>query len=177
VCHFKKKFASSKNLLNYLPNITRHFNCWLTGTGWAEITFANDNQTITFEVSYLSDPLAELYEALLRLTDNKTNIEKIIFADEPGEHCLLLTRQDINKIQIDIFWSDEWEEMDIVPKPTTMKKLVYSDTDTMENFIKVVCDGTEELLQRTSLEEYKTKWCFEFPIVSFNNLKREIKLS
>ena len=164
--------------MNYLPNITRHFNCWLTGTGWAEITFANNNQTITFEFSYLSDPLAELYEALLRLTNNETNIEKVAFADEPGEHCLLLTRQENEKLKIEIFWSEEWEEINIVPKATTKKELVYSDTDTLEDFIRVVCDGTENLLQRTSLEDYKTKWhLYEFPINSFNNLKTTIKLN
>ncbi len=163
--------------MNYLPNITRHFNCWLTGTGWAEITFANDKQAITFEFSYLSDPLADLYEALLRLRTNKTNIEKIIFADEPGEHCLLLTRQQNDKLKIEIFWSDEWEEMNIIPAATTKKELVYSDIDTLENFIKVICKGTQDLLERTSLEEYKAKWhLYEFPIDSFNHLKTTIKL-
>ena len=164
--------------MNYLPNITRHFNCWLTGTGWAEITFANDKQAITFEFSYLSDPLAEMYEALLCLANNKTNNEKIVFADEPGEHCLLFTRQQNDKLKIEIFWSDEWEEMNIVPTATTKKELVYSDTDILENFIKVICEGTEDLLKRTSVEEYKAKWCLsDFPIDSFNNLKSTINSS
>ncbi|RYE27832.1 MAG: hypothetical protein EOP48_34185 [Sphingobacteriales bacterium] len=164
--------------MDYLPNIIRHFNYWLTGAGWAEVTFANDKQTITFEVSYLSDPLYDLFEGLLRLTTNKTDIEKIVFADEPGEHCLLLTRQENDELKIEIFWSDEWEEMNIVPKTTTKKELVYFDTDTVNNFIKVVCEGICDLLQRTSLEEYKAKWhLYEFPVDIFNDLKKTINLS
>ena len=162
--------------MEYLPNIIRHFNCWLTGTGWGECTFANDKQTFTFEFSYLSDPLADLFEGLFLLTTNKTTYEKIIFADEPGEHCLLLTRQENDKLKIEIFWSDEWEEMNIIPKTTTKKKLVYSDTDTLKNFIEIICNGTQDLLERTSLKEYKEKWhLFEFPIDRFNKLKAIIR--
>ena len=177
LCVTLKDITFQNLTLEYLPNITRHFNCWLTGTGWAECTFANDKQALTFEFSYLSNPLADLFEGLFHLTTNKTNYEKIVFADEPGEHCLLLTRQENDKLKIEIFWSDEWEEMNIVPETTTKKELVYSDTDTLENFITVVCVGTEDLLKRTSLEEYKEKWhLYEFPIDSFNNLKATIKL-
>ncbi|MDX2046568.1 MAG: hypothetical protein SFU87_07260 [Chitinophagaceae bacterium] len=157
--------------------MTKNFNYYLTGTGWAEVIFANDEKNLAFEVSYLSDPLSELYEGLNRLKTNKTNIEKVVFADEPGEHCLFLTTQENGKLKIEIFWSDEWEEINIVPKISTKKELVYFDTDTLDNFIKVVCIGTEYLLQRMTLEEYKAKWrLFEFPLDAYNNLKKTIYL-
>lgn len=155
--------------------MTKHFNYYLTGTGWAEAILANDDKTISFELSYLSDPLSELFEGLHRLTTDKTKVEKVVFADEPGEHCLFLTRQENGELKIEIFWSDEWEEMNIIPKTSSKKQLVYSDTDTLDNFIKVVFVGTQDLLQRMTLEEYKKKWSiYEFPTEQYNLLKQTI---
>ena len=57
------------------------FDYNLTGTGWAEATFTNDNKTVTFEASYLNDPLAELFEALLNLKEGKTENEKVVFVE------------------------------------------------------------------------------------------------
>ncbi|GAA4750737.1 hypothetical protein [Flavisolibacter ginsenosidimutans] len=161
--------------MNNLPNITRHFNYWLTGTGWAEVTFANDKQTITFEVSYLSDPLSDFFEALQRLLQKETTSEKVVFADEPGEHSLVLTTVSDSHLKIEVYWSDEWEEIAIVPTIVTNKKLVYQDTDTLKNFTKTVLAGIEDLLGRTTMEEYKKQWrLFEFPKDSYNKLKHLI---
>lgn len=73
--------------------MTKYFFYRLTGTGWAEATFTSEKQSISFEVSYLSDPLSDLFEALYRLANGETQYEKIIFAEEPGEHSLHLTKQ------------------------------------------------------------------------------------
>jgi hypothetical protein len=162
--------------VNYLPNITRHFNYWLTAKGWAEVTFANDKQAITFEVSYLSDPLSDLFEALHRLLEKETTSEKVVFADEPGEHSLLLTTVEDGILKVEIYWSDEWEEIAVVPPTVTNKKLVYKDTDTLTNFIKTVCLGVEELLGRTTIEEYTKQWhLFEFPQDGYNKLKHLVE--
>ena len=101
--------------------MTREFNYRLTGTGWAEATFANETHSISFEVSYLSDPLSDLCEALNRLLTNESTFEKIIFAEEPGEHNLQLTKSAQNILNVEIFWSDEWEEIAIQPKPALRK--------------------------------------------------------
>jgi len=148
----------------------------VTGTGWAEVTFASDKQTITFEVSYLSDPLPDLFEALYRLLQRETTSEKIIFADEPGEHRLALTIVDERNLKVEIYWSDEWEEMAIVPTPVTNKQLVYEDSDTVENFSKIICIGIDDLLSRMTIEEYKKQWhLFEFPKDSYNKLKHLVE--
>ena len=82
--------------------MVRHFNYRLTGTGWAEVTFATDKQAITFEVSYLSDPLSDLFEALYRLSQKETTIEKVVFAEEPGEHSLVLTNVDDESLKVEM---------------------------------------------------------------------------
>jgi hypothetical protein len=155
--------------------MTKFFNYRLTGTGWAEATFTSEKQTLSFEVSYLSDPLSDLFEALNRLTTGETNHEKVTFAEEPGEHSLLLTKQADN-LKIEIFSSDEWEEIAIVQNTVTSKELVYSDTDTFENFTKTILAGTQDLLNKVSSSEYKKQWhLFEFPTDSFNKLKQLFK--
>ena len=121
----------------------------------------------------MSDPLSELFEGLCRLINNQSDNEKIIFAEEPGEHSLIISKQDNDIIKVEIFWSDEWEEINIAYKTTTKKELVYADTDTLKNFTAVISIGTDSLLERLTLAEYKEKWhLFEFPIETYNRLRQ-----
>jgi hypothetical protein len=153
--------------------MTKDFNYHLTGTGWAEAFFSSDTQNIRFEISYLSDPLADLFEGLCRLISNQSDTEKVIFAEEPGEHCLIISRQDNDIIKVEIYWSDEWEEISIAYKTTSKKELVYSDSDTLKNFTAVICTGIDSLLERLTLTEYKEKWhLFEFPTDSYKKLRQ-----
>jgi hypothetical protein len=176
LCVTLNKNPFPKYTVNYLPNISRHFNYWLTGTGWAEVTFANDKQTITFEVSYLSDPLSDLFEALHHLLQEETTSEKVVFADEPGEHTLVLTTIHGGNLKIEIYWSNEWEEIALVPTTVTNKEVVYEDTDTLKNFTKTVLAGIEDLLGRTTIEEYKKQWhLFEFPKDGYIKLKHFVE--
>lgn len=153
--------------------MTKDFNYHLTGTGWAEAFFSSDNQNIRIDISYLSDPLSELFEGLRRLIINQSDTEKIIFAEEPGEHSLIISKQGIDTIKVEIFWSDEWEEISNTYKTPSKKELVYADTDTLKNFTKVVCIGIDSLLERMTLVEYKDKWSlFEFPIKNYHSLRQ-----
>jgi hypothetical protein len=155
--------------------MTKCFHYQLTGTGWAEATFTSEKQTISFAVSYLSDPLSDLFEALNRLATRESEQETIIFAEEPGEHSLLLSKQH-DDVKVEIFWSDEWEAIAIAPKTVTHKGLVYADIDRFENFIRAIITDTEDLLQKVSLKEYKRQWhLFEFPTDSYNLLKQQVR--
>jgi len=153
--------------------MTKEFNYHLTGTGWAEAFFISDTQNIRFEISYLSDPLTDLFEGLYRIVSNKSVTEKVIFAEEPGEHSLIISRQDNDRIKVEIYCSDEWEEISNANKTTNKKELVYTDTDTLKNFIVVICIGIDSLLERLTLTEYKEKWhLFEFPTDSYKKLRQ-----
>jgi hypothetical protein len=152
--------------------MTKDFNYHLTGTGWAEAFFSSNTQNIRFEISYLSDPLSELFEGLCRLINNQSDTEKIIFAEEPGEHSLIISKQADDAIKVEIFWSNEWEELSNSKTPNK-KGLIYADIDTLNNFSKVVCIGIDSLLERLTLTEYKEKWSlFEFPIKSYKSLRQ-----
>src|ERR1044072_4997706 len=152
--------------------MTTHFNYWLTGTGWAEAFFTSEKQNLRFEISYLTDPLTDLFEGLCRLIKNQSDTEKIFFADEPGEHSLVISKQDKDNIKIEIFWSNEWENMQIASEPQTPKELIYADSDTLRNFATAVCSGIDNLLERHTLAEYKEKWSlFEFPSEKYKELR------
>lgn len=159
--------------------MTRLFEYNLKETGWAEATFSNDHQSVSFDVSYLSDPLYDLYEALYRLTLNQSEKELIVFADEPGEHTLILTRQDYLNISIKVFKNDEWEKLTTVTvKKIGNKELIYSDTDNLLNFVRMICDGTDNLLRKWTLSDYKRLWhLYEFPIESFNKIRQPKQLT
>lgn len=87
--------------------MTTQFNYCLTGTGWAEAFFTSDKENVRLELSYLSDPLADLFERLCRLINNQSDIERIAFFDEPGEHSLVISKFDNDEIKIEIFWENE----------------------------------------------------------------------
>jgi hypothetical protein len=155
----------------------KEFNYWLTGTGWAEAFFSSNNQNIRFELSYLSDPLFELFEGLNRLINNQSDIEEIVFAEEPGEHSLIISKQNKEIIKVEIFWSDEWEAIGNRYKTVSKKELIFADTETLWNFSTAICVGMDNFLERQTFAEYKEKWLsFEFPIKSYDNFRKAIKL-
>jgi hypothetical protein len=155
--------------------MTTHFNYWLTGAGWAEVFFRSDNQNVRFELSYLSDPLADLFEGLDRLINNQSNIQRIAFFDEPGEHSLIISKFEKDEIKIEIFWDNEKEGINEVDKSQNTEELIYSDSDTLRNFTAVICSGIDSLLGRHTLKEYKDKWVSsDFPIDKYNELKSQV---
>ena len=138
--------------------MTTHFNYWLTGAGWAEAYFTSDKQNVRFELSYLSDPLADLFEGLCRLINNQSDVERIAFFDEPGEHTLVISKIVKDEIKIEIFWDNQKEGINEADKSQDTGELIYSDTDTLRNLTLVICNGIDSLLGRHTLEEYKEKW-------------------
>lgn len=154
----------------------KDFNYWLTGIGWAEAFFSSDTQNVRFELSYLSDPLTDLFVALSKMLKGESNNEKISFWDEPGSHLLTFSKLQENNIDVSIFWSDSWGEADAAAVSLSERRIVYSDTDTLTNFASVICTGIDSLLERHTLDDYKEKWYeYPFPIEIYEQLKEAIQ--
>ena len=152
--------------------MTTHFNYWLTGAGWAEAYFTSDKQNVRFELSYLSDPLADLFEGLCRLINNQSDVERIAFFDEPGEHTLVISKIVKDEIKIEIFWDNQKEGINEADKSQDTGELIYSDTDTLRNLTLVICNGIDSLLGRHTLEEYKEKWVSsDIPLDKYKQLQ------
>ena len=155
--------------------MTHHFNYWLTGAGWAEVFLTSEKQNIRFELSYLSDPLADLFEGLCRLINDQSDIERIAFFDEPGEHSLVISRLDKDEIKIEIFLDKEKEGINDTDESQDTGELIYSDTDNLRNLGLIICAGIDSLLARHSLKEYKEKWIsFDFPLDKYKQLKQQL---
>jgi hypothetical protein len=151
--------------------MTTLFDYELIGTGWAKVTVGNNEKVAEFEVSYLSDPLSDLIESLIKLLNKKSTAEEIIFPEEPGEHSLILALGAENKLQIDIFWNDEWEQISTLYNTNSNKERIYSDSDTLINFSKAVQSCIQRLFNKHELKEYKNKWhLYNFPEGSFSEL-------
>lgn len=152
--------------------MTTHFNYWLTGAGWAEAYFTSDKQNVRFELSYLSDPLTDLFDGLYRLINYQSDAERIAFFDEPGEHTLVISKIVNDDIKIEIFWDNEKEGINEADKSQDTGELIYSDTDTLRNLTLVICNGIDSLLGRHTLEEYKEMWLsFDFPLDKYKQLQ------
>jgi hypothetical protein len=155
--------------------MTTHFNYWLTGSGWAEAFFTGDKQNVRFELSYLSDPLADLFEGLCRLINSESDIERISFFDEPGEHSLVISKIGKDEIKIEIFWDNEREGINESDKSQD-SDLIYSDTDTLRNLALVICAGIDDLLERHTLKDYKEKWIlYDFPMDKYKQFQLLLK--
>lgn len=147
-----------------------HFNYWLTGTGWAEVFFASHKQNVRFELSYLSDPLADLFDGLCRLINNQSDTERISFWNEPGEHSLIISTINKDEIGTELYWDSEKEG--IKDESTSERELIYSDTDTLNNLASIICTGIDSLLGRHTLKDYKEKWISsDFPEEKFKRLQ------
>src|SRR5262245_53146087 len=88
--------------------VARHmirFTYVLTGSGWAEATLAAESQHITLRISYLSDALYDLTRAVLAIL-NGTRCARVNWAEEPGEHRLLLTRSG-ERIAVQVLYFPE----------------------------------------------------------------------
>ena len=153
------------------------FNYWLTGRGWAEAFFSSDRENIRFELSYLSDPLMDLFEALVKLIKGQSDREKVVFLDEPGQQILIISKQKGDMISVEIFWSDTYDEIGHQYNVPNKIEILYTDTDTLKNFASVVSTGIDSLLGRHTLADYKEKWhTAAFPTESYDNLKQTIKM-
>jgi hypothetical protein len=120
----------------------------------------------------LSDPLADLFEGLCRLINNQTNIERIAFFDEPGEHALVVSKIAEDEIKIEIFWDKEKEGINETDKSQETGELIYSDRDTIRNLAFVICNGIDSLLERHTLIDYKEKWVsYDFPFEKYKKLQ------
>jgi len=106
------------------------FNYWLTGRGCAEAFFSSDRENIRFELSYLSDPLMDLFEALVKLIKGESDREKVVFLDEPGQHILIISKQKGDMISVEIFWSNTYDEIGNQYNVPNKIEILYFDTDT-----------------------------------------------
>jgi hypothetical protein len=152
-----------------------HFNYWLTGHGWAEVFFTNDQQEIRFEFSYLSDPLTDLIDSLLKLITGSRNESNVDFFDEPGHYRLTLTIVENINVRLELRNWAESEGIADIAKGLEASKLLFELTDTLNNVCSVVYAGILDLKNRHTEVEYFEQWLnYPFPFDKFKLLEQEV---
>jgi hypothetical protein len=143
----------------------------ITGSGWAIFSIENKTTGYDFYVSYLSNPIQELFIALTNLILKKENIVSVCFADEPGENILSLGRIEEDKINICVYYKEEHDLSDM-----NTQIIQYQDIDTISHFSKKVMCEIDALLEVITKEEYLQQWGYPFPeneYLTFKNLVLE----
>ena len=151
----------------------RHFNFWLTGAGWAEAFFTSDEQTIRFDISYLSDPLADLIVALLSLHRDLQRQVIVDFYNEPGLHRLSMTMMDNHQVQMQIRNLERIEGNADVANDWKSTIPTFEVTDALDNIMTVIHTGMLDLRKRHSDEDYLKQWInHPFPSAVFKTLEK-----
>lgn len=145
------------------------FDYRLTGTGWAEMVLSNDVQQARVHVSYMSEPLPELLQALMRMLKGQSVFERVNFDNEGSEYDLLLTKIDcvlrIEIIENAYFVVLDPDMDDRCPMP------VFTTYTYLRDFCEEVVRGLRKLLATMGAAGYNELWASDpFPEEDLNAL-------
>lgn len=164
-------------------NMKIHYE--LTGTGWADGYITFDSHRVGYGISYMSDALGDLTDAILYLMDNfgqeveiqdmdndtvtvqKDNKKSITWEGEPWGHIWDLELRDDLTVQISFRTFENLENEETLKKEESLQ-----GTLQFENFVIAVVDMLETVLKTNGFVGYKTIWhSHEFPIGNYLKLK------
>jgi hypothetical protein len=142
------------------------FGYKLTGTGWAEVTFADKVSNAAIRVSYLSNALRSILEITARLAEGLRTAE-CSFDDEPERFVLTVTRIGTEvDISIRAFPDD---------KSTTGEEIFTSRTRFV-TFLKTILQSADALVHEIPPDEYRRRWVqHPFPTQELERLRAGIQ--
>lgn len=129
------------------------FNIELAGAGWADVTFGTANSVHTVVVSDLYDSIAELAAAAISLLSGDVSEILVTFADEPGEHRLILLRSGREALTFRVLSADGEGTWGILA-PTDFQPVV-SGTTTIPWFCRQVLAVLRHIDAICTDEEYE----------------------
>ena len=141
------------------------FDYILKGAGWAEFIIEKDEQRYQSYPSYLTEPLEDLLDGLIKLLfpDNNPKHHSFIIEMEPEIDIWTLGLNNnslrITIDRLDDFYSEE-------------PKTIFDIKCNFEDFIEVVVDSLKELIKYHGIVGYKSTWNgHDFPLSNFITLK------
>lgn len=136
--------------------------------GWANAKIGNGRKQKKFAVSYLNDSLKELAESAIEIRSK--DFKTVVFMEEPGEHVLILHRNDQNKIDYELRWYTDWWSWNLIEEGNF--KTVLKGETTVPKYINQVRNILQELMTALGPETYRKKWIeHDFPIEEYEKLK------
>jgi hypothetical protein len=140
----------------------------LTGTGWAECSISNGEQSCTVTASYLSDALGNLVLAAVALL-RQFNALSFSFDEEPGEYRWVFTPTRVNEFELKILdFDDRYSE-----KPDSEGRLLFRTVCIPEIFANAVHQAAQKVLEQHGEAGYLTMWNeYPFPSERVNELSQ-----
>ena len=143
----------------------------LTGSGWADCTISDGEQSCKITASYLADALGDLVLAANALL-HWFNSVSFSFEEEPGEHRWELTKRRSNDFELKIFTAYRDYEKDA----NLEYRLVFQTVVTAKEFGKAVHETATKLLADYGEDGYLERWqLYPFPSEGLNELTLLLK--
>src|SRR5947209_5817918 len=137
-----------RRLSEVAVNVSVSYN--LTGTGWAECTVAIDKQQATITASYLSDALADLLGAVIRVVEGEAEATAS-FAEEPGEYRWRLIRIEPDRLLVRILeFPQLWGH-----RPDEEGKLVLHAECRLRAFAGAILSASQRVLEEFGIAGYR----------------------
>lgn len=142
----------------------------LTGSGWAECTIADGEQTCTVTASYLADAFGDLVLAAVAQLHWFDSLS-FSFREEPGEFRWVFTSGQQHPDDIDLKILDPYDRYE--GKPGSEGRLLFHTVCDRRDFAKAVQQVATKLLADYGEAGYLEKWVeYPFPTESLNELNR-----
>jgi len=141
----------------------------LTGSGWAECTIADSEQSCTVTASYLSDAFGDLVLSAVALL-HWFNALSFSFEEEPGEFRWVFSSKSNNEVELKIL---DCYDRERGWSPDDECKLLFQTVCSRETFSRAVLNAARNLLDEHGEAGYFEKWVeYRFPTESLNELTR-----
>jgi hypothetical protein len=137
----------------------------LIGHGWAECEIEIYGLSCILIVSYLSNALHDLIDAVNYILNSEYDIN-FCFIEEPGENRWVLRPEDKKNLHIKIIafpqiWSNKADEEG---------ELIFEANVSKYDFSLAVLEMLENLLSEQTLLEYEAQWGSSFPVKEYRHL-------
>ena len=118
--------------------------------------------------SYINDPLRDLAEATLRLFAGAPEAT-VVFMDEPGEHHLVMSRDDGGNLTYEVRWFEDWASWGSQP-PDRYTTVLRGDA-TIRRLRHQVVNVLRAIDETIGPDQYRERWIrFEFPSEAYARL-------
>ena len=145
-----------------------NLNYILKNDGWAVLEIDNGEEFLQLNISYLNDSLQSLAQSAI---DLKRKSEKtVIFIDEPGEHWLVLKKNDLNIINFELRFYQNYASWNLINKENYT--VILKGETTLPKYINEVRKNLIQIFNEFGIKKYKEMWGkHEFPIKEYDTLK------
>ena len=142
----------------------------LTGHGWAEAVVSNPDYNASMRVSYLSDALADLSNAVITILDGADEA-RASFDDEPGEYRWVFRKTGAAAYRLKILRFEElWSN-----EPDCKGVLIFEEHGTALEYGLVVRDVLADIYHRIGRKRYRRLWIeYPFPTRELIELRKRI---